>query len=216
MTRFFWLLILILFISWLVVGLQQEKEKLKNAALSVENEQKAKLELYDEWFDSLKRMPAYQNYTKITKGGILFLLPDDFTEQKDLTNEHDAIFQFSLSNKIYGIVYSDPIVSDPQAYNFSKENYCESTLLLYRKSKQMTLYDSTVVDIFPAFRAIKAHFLVTRVDDTGVKDSLAFSLISMQNNTKLYMLFLYGRASDFAKSESIVENIFKSVALLNE
>lgn len=216
MTRFFLPLILILFISWLVVGLQQEKEKLWKDVLP-ESESDIKVLFYDTWYDSLLQLPAYENYVKVSKAGIRFLLPDDFTERTDLTDEFDAIYQFySFDRSLFGIVYSDPIVNDSLAYNFSKETYCSSTLASYRKTRNLTMYDSTLVDVFPAFSGIKVQFLAEEITDKKDKDPFVFSFISTQNNKNLYMLYLYGRPENFEKNKSDIENIFRSVALLNE
>ncbi len=216
MSRFFFLLILILIIAWLVVGLQQEKEKVNEENLS-KDESVIKIVFYDTWYDSLLQMPAYNNYVKVSKAGIRFLLPNDFTECSDLTDRSDAIYQFYSNNRsLYGVVNAIPLTKDSSESNFSKEIYCAKSLLIYRLSSNITMYDSSLVDVFPIFSGIKVHFLSENNTSTSDKDSLEWLVFFMENNKNLYILNLFARPKNFEENKSDIENIFNSVALVIE
>ncbi|MCX7862420.1 MAG: hypothetical protein N2449_05435 [Bacteroidales bacterium] len=212
MTRFFLPLILILIIAWLVVGLQQEREKIMNN--DKDSIEKINL-LMDARFDSLLSTSTYNKYVRFSKNGIHFLYPQNYFERFDLTSEADAIFQFSdSSNSIYGVLYSDPIIDDASMYNYSKETYCASTITGSRSLGQVTILDSSIYRIFPNVNAIKIRYLLEKNSESGQNDSIMISFVSMQNNKNLYMLYFYAHPLNFKEKE--IEDIFSSIALTNE
>ncbi len=208
MVRFFFPLILVLLIAWLVVGIQNEKEKYNdNPEDSLNN-----------FVDSMLK-DVYMNnmFNKITEGPISFLLPYDFYSRTDITNESDAILQYSnILGNMFFILYSDPIASDSLAYNYSVENYARSTLDVSRKYSFVEVLDSAETELLSKQRAIKVSFLRIFTDSIGSMDTVQVSFITMGNNQRLFMLYWYARPATFSLYQQKIDTIIRNIFLKNE
>ncbi len=210
MTKFFLPLILILFIAWLVIGLQQEKQK--RIVEHIDEIQES-----HKFYDSLLNTERFKDFKLIAQDEIFFLIPNSFNERYDLSYEYNAVLQFSEENfNYYFVLYKDSFSSDSLAFNYSRDTYATSTLNASRKIAEVVVLDSVYNYFVNGVDAFKVDFLFIRTLQNTIKDSLNVSFLSLQNNKDVYMLYFYCRPAYFEQYKTTINNIIQSVKLLNK
>ena len=207
MTKFFLRLILILIIAWLVVGLEQERKK-----RFVEETENIQM-----FYDSLLNIENFKDYKLITYDDIYFLLPNSYYDRYDLTNESNAVLQYcNKDSNLFFVLYKNPLTSDSLAYNFSRDTYALSTLAGTRNIGEVIVIDSIYDYNVNNINAFKVEYMFIRTLNDATKDTFNISFLSLQNSKDVYMLYFYSRPVAFEQNKTVMNEIMKSVTLLNQ
>lgn len=207
MVKFFLPLTFVLIIAWLIVGLEQERQKnIKEIDFKIENV----LTLYD----SLLSTDTYKDYELINNDDLYFLMPKTYYKRSDLTNEPNAIMQFSDSTSdFFMVLYKDTRTLDSLAFNYSKKTYAISTILGARQQGEVVVMDSSD---YNNINALKVSFRLIRTLKDFNKDTFYISFLSFENQKDVYMLYFYSKFDFFEPKRTEVDNIMSSINLLNE
>jgi len=217
MAKFFLPLILILFIAWLIVGLNQEYNN-----SSKEEKTDTLSEVYsnsfiEAYYDSLTKTHTYNNFKLINYKGINFLIPDSLQENYELASKYQANKFFSNGSISYSaVLYSDLLSMNSNDISFSKENYAIATIEDIKTNGVLKIIDSTLIYTRNNVPAIKMEFLKSYINEDGQNDSLYLSFVSLANNKRVYMIIIYGDPVICQTNKSVTEKIYNSVILQSE